>query len=305
MECHGTGTPVGDVIEIEGLSRVFERSRDRPMLIGSVIFICPILLFIPSRTVLTIIQIKPNIGHGEAASAISSIIKVTLALEKGEIPATYGITNVNPKINADAFNVKVLTENTIWPEKTGSPVHRASVNSFGFGGANAHAILDAADSHVPLGYNLSSKSLALARTNLLLPFSASEQSSLENRVRDLGPICRNGVSIVDLAHTLGARRSNLGVKGYLLASQQTLQHDLQLRNLRTLPSQKDGPPQPIAFVFTGQGAQWPQMGRELMQEFPSFRHTIQQLDTTLQFTRDPPSWTIQGPSFQKMRDAKS
>lgn len=212
---------------------------------------------------------------------------------------------MNPKIDADELNVNILTDNTVWPRRIDSNVRRVSVSSFGFGGANAHAILDAADSHVPLRHSLSSKSLVPARTTLLLPFSASSISSLGSRFHGLGPICEDGVSIIDLACTLGAYRSNLGVKGYLLASQQSLQEDLQLHNLRTLPSQKEALLQPIAFVFTGQGAQWPQMGLELMQEFTAFRQTIQELDTVLQSMSDPPSWTIHGLSFDRLRSAKS
>jgi len=79
VECHGTGTPVGDLIEVEAVSRVFNRSSKSPILVGSV---------------------KTNLGHSGAASGISSIIKATLALGKSYIPATIGIESINPKINA-------------------------------------------------------------------------------------------------------------------------------------------------------------------------------------------------------------
>jgi acyl transferase domain-containing protein len=92
-------------------------SRKSPLLIGSV---------------------KPNLGHSEAASALSSIFKVVLALENGVLPATIGLENVNPEIRTEEWNMRIVTEAEPWP----SPgLRRASVNSFGYGGANAHAIL--------------------------------------------------------------------------------------------------------------------------------------------------------------------
>ena len=276
VECHGTGTPVGDPIEVEAVSRVFSKGRQDPLLIGSV---------------------KTNLGHSEAASGISSLIKCTLALEKGQIPPTIGVTKVNPKIKLDEWNVKIVTETTEWPKhparRTGSsPVKRASINSFGYGGANAHAILDAAELHVPKGYRDSSEILALARSTFLLPFSATNAGSLKGRVSGLGAIDHGSTSIVDLAYTL-SRRSHLPSRGFLLAGQKTLNDDLHVENLRVVPDGKSYSPHPYAFVFTGQGAQWPEMGRELMEEIPSFRRTIQDLDATLQALPEPPSWTLQ------------
>lgn len=94
MQCHGTGTAVGDLIEVEALARVFRDSHSKvPLLIGS---------------------IKTNLGHSEAASGITSIIKTTLALEKGVIPATIGLRNLNPKIKAKEWKVKVVTEACPW-----------------------------------------------------------------------------------------------------------------------------------------------------------------------------------------------
>lgn len=123
MECHGTGTAVGDPIEVEAVSRVFKRPASAPpLLIGSV---------------------KTNLGHSEAASGISSIIKVVLALEKKRIPPTIGVAKFNPKLKLDDWNIQIVTQSTPWP-LVDSPhgqegkLRRAGVNSFGYGGANAH-----------------------------------------------------------------------------------------------------------------------------------------------------------------------
>lgn len=94
VECHGTGTKVGDAIEVEALSRVFQRTPNNPLMIGSV---------------------KSNVGHSEAASGISSVIKSTLALERGQIPPTHGLKNINPKLKVEDRNIKIPTELTNWP----------------------------------------------------------------------------------------------------------------------------------------------------------------------------------------------
>lgn len=114
FEAHGTGTPVGDPIEVSAIGRVFAKSRDNraPLLIGS---------------------IKPNLGHSESASAIASIMKAVMAIEKGEIPPTRGISKLNPNIDFQGSRTKVVTEMTPWPML---PIRRVSVNSFGYGGAN-------------------------------------------------------------------------------------------------------------------------------------------------------------------------
>lgn len=133
FECHGTGTPAGDPLEVAAVGHVFASSRksDAPedrLLIGS---------------------IKPNLGHTEGASALASIMKVVLSLEAGEIAPTCGIEQLNPRIDFDAARVHVVKDAAVpWPE---GKVRRASVNSFGFGGANGNCIIDHVNEVLP-GY---------------------------------------------------------------------------------------------------------------------------------------------------------
>ena len=94
IECHGTGTKVGDAIEIEALSRVFKRTPEDPLFIGAV---------------------KSNVGHSEAASGISSVIKTTLALERAQIPPTHGLKNINPKLEIQRRNISIPTGLEAWP----------------------------------------------------------------------------------------------------------------------------------------------------------------------------------------------
>ncbi|KAL9032522.1 MAG: hypothetical protein Q9214_007935, partial [Letrouitia sp. 1 TL-2023] len=185
VEAHGTGTPVGDPIEIEAISRTLRHRTGRKTLVGS---------------------IKPSLGHSEAVSGISSVIKVTLALENGSIPPTIGVKHVNPKLQLDERNVSIVSERTLWPE---SAVRRASVNSFGYGGANAHVILEAADTHAPDNVPTSPPHGSVVEKVFILTLSAQSRSSLTKLVEDLasygcGPDC-----LEDLAHTLSLRRMNL------------------------------------------------------------------------------------------------
>ena len=153
------------------------------------------------------------------------------------------------------------------------------------------AIIESAASHLrPKGED-SSLELSNARLNFLVPFSASNQTALEAGVSRLANSDLRDVNVVDLAYTLGTRRSNLAAKGYALVGQKQMKDDLQLDNLRTI-GQGNYSTLPIAFVFTGQGAQWPQMGKELIEEFPTFRQTIQDLDAVLKTLPEAPSWTI-------------
>ncbi|KAI5928775.1 hypothetical protein F4810DRAFT_645308 [Camillea tinctor] len=120
FEAHGTGTAMGDPIEAEAIKRVFQeyRSREDPLYVGS---------------------IKSNIGHLEAVAGIAGVIKVILCLERGIIPPISGFETVNRRLNADEWHLRFPAEPVPWPC---SGLRRASVNSFGYGGSNAHVILD-------------------------------------------------------------------------------------------------------------------------------------------------------------------
>lgn len=209
---------------------------------------------------------KTNLGHSEAASGISSIIKVTLALEQGLIPKTIGVTRINPKIKTDEWGVRIVTENTPWPAGPRGHVRRASITSFGYGGANSHTIIEAADAHVPRDNKASSDVLALSRTTFLLPFSGNTEAAMNHQVQFIASMDLQGTSIVDLAYTLGVRRSCLSVRGFLLAGHKSLQNDIALDSLKTRVDGTSYSLLPFAFVFTGQGAQWPEMGKDLIEE---------------------------------------
>jgi len=277
---------VGDPIEVEAISRVFSRKSSSPTLIGSV---------------------KTNIGHGEAVSGISSIIKVTLALERGKIPPTIGIKQINPELKLQERNIEVVTSLRDWPERGLGHIPRASINSFGYGGANAHVILEAAASHIPNGYAQKpiTKTTVRPGSFTLLPFSSHGTRALLERVKGVSLTFKEE-DLEDLAHTLGAHRTRLSTRGYILVGKDCTAGDISVEKLKTLDHDiQIFSPLPVAFVFTGQGAQWPRMGHELISAFPIYRATIQALDSYLLQLAHPPSWNIEGMYGMLNKDAYS
>ncbi|KAI1089063.1 putative polyketide synthase [Rostrohypoxylon terebratum] len=299
VETHGTGTGVGDPIEVEALSRVFKKTeRKNPLLLGAV---------------------KTNLGHSEAASGLTSIIKATLMLERGQIPATIGLKQLNPKLKIDDWGVQIVTNAVPLPTND-QETRRVSVNSFGYGGANAHSILESAPRasnkvfiKKPRGLNGVNGTNGINGTNghsnghangdayeyddassdqtYLLPFSANKLPSLQGRVEKLQDADLSSISITDLAYTLGQRRTHLPLRGYIIAKESSLSEDVCLDNLRFSNTENDYAEKKCSFVFTGQGAQYQGMGRELMQ-FSTFSRTIHQLDEALSSLPYAPSWKI-------------
>ncbi|KAF9728924.1 Type I Iterative PKS [Paraphaeosphaeria minitans] len=266
VECHGTGTKVGDAIEVEALNRVFQRPLDRPLFIGSV---------------------KSNIGHSEAASGIAGVIKSTLALEKRLIPPTYGLKKLSPKLEPFKDGISIPTELISWPGDK-ECIRRIGINSFGYGGANAHIILEEG-THLP---RPSPKRLFDPQSSVILPLSAATMASLEARASDLARHEFGDTNILDLAYTLGSRRTNFRTRGFLVAKTAMNLNDVftsQMLTTGVAPSQSVPPP--LAFVFTGQGSQWPGMCKELF-EIPAFRNAIAEMDSTLKTIPHAPTWSL-------------
>ena len=248
------------------------------------------------------------------------MIKAVLAFEHKQIPATIGVRELNPKrkphppllspfpasnaaelVRLDEWNMKIVTKLTSWP----SNLHRASINSFGYGGANAHAILESVDSFLP-SYNEERKERTESDPTKLyiLPFSGSTPQSLEARVLDLGKRFSEGemYNFGDLCHTLANRRSKLNKKGFLLASEATARTDFTVEKLIT--QKVTTPLLEFGFVFSGQGAQWPQMGREMLASSASFAATIEYMDSVLATLPEAPSWTIKDALLEPVATSK-
>ncbi|KAH7371738.1 hypothetical protein BKA66DRAFT_572707 [Pyrenochaeta sp. MPI-SDFR-AT-0127] len=266
IEAHGTGTEVGDGIEVEAFSRVIRHRTRRPMLIGGV---------------------KTNLGHTEAVSGIASIIKVSLALERGIIPKTIGITNLNPKLRLEERNVQVVTENVPWPK---SACPRASVNSFGYGGSNGHVILEAFVQSKPIIQEKEFNAEGL----FVIPISAKTTQALDARLLDLNErFSHHRLDLDDIAHTLSCRRTLLPQRSFFIASTETLTTKISTSSIRTHSASTDAERQPrIMFAFTGQGAQWVGMGKSLIENYSVFEATILRIDIHLASLEPPPPWTM-------------
>ena len=299
FEVHGTGTPVGDPLEVSAVGNVFAQGRtpEKPLLLGAV---------------------KSNLGHSEAASALAQIIKVVLCLETGMIPATVGIKRLNPQIDFRGGRLKVVDTPTTWPSEL--PYRRASINSFGYGGANAHVIIDAATSYfganpellkwnIPILSNGISRNRHIEQTNgygkhvsaddhinsqsksYILAFSAHDEPTLRKNIQAIAGRA-DAYPLLDLAYTINCRRSIFSHRAFGVVSESEIASQLADENVK-FGLQKTAPTV-IGFVFTGQGAQWPQMGYALAKGFPSVRKTFQQLDDVLSKMPNRPDWTIFG-----------
>ncbi|PQE19486.1 Lovastatin diketide synthase protein [Rutstroemia sp. NJR-2017a WRK4] len=198
LECHGTGTQAGDPTEVNGAGSVFAATReaDRPLIIGS---------------------IKSNVGHSEPAAGISGLMKAIMSMEKGIIPGNPTFIKPSPKIDFAANKVKASRTAIAWPD-AGYPVRRASVNSFGYGGSNAHAILEQPAINARNNHTSSYKAMededSLEEEEPLRPhvivLSANDATSLKSMIQSLNTHLINPrvkVSLPDLAYTLSERRT--------------------------------------------------------------------------------------------------
>ena len=283
FECHGTGTAVGDPLEVHAVANAMNenrKSQDGPLFVGAV---------------------KTNIGHSEAASGLSAVIKAILTVERGVIPPTKGVANPNPAIDWVNWKVQVPVEPTPFPSHL--PVKRVSVNSFGYGGTNAHIIVESADSF-PLQpqaykYNASPKRLkaksprgAFNRNRpYLLPFSAHDKQTLKRNIEAYGGIA-DDYNLLDLSYTLANRRTHFPSRGIVVASHANINKVFKDNLQEFVFAEKKETPT-VGFVFTGQGAQWPRMGAELMAYYPSFLRSIRYLDMALGELEDSPDWTLE------------
>ncbi|KAJ5713479.1 polyketide synthase [Penicillium malachiteum] len=280
VEMHGTGTAVGDVMEAQSIAGVFlGEPRNSPLHVGGV---------------------KPNLGHSEAASGLTSVIKAILSFEQELLPPTIGVVNLNPKLQLDKHGIQLVTRATPFPKPGPGLGRRISINSFGFGGANAHGIIE--DAGLYSAFTTSClqgddsnnvRNIVDSVRPYLIPFSANDSYSLEQRAERLSQLSlRPGVT-ADLAYTLGERRSHLKTRGYIIARPATLDQDLKIENLRVASSAGHAISESHKFlsVFTGQGAQWEGMADDLLQ-IPIFVNAIFQMEKALAALPYPPSWKI-------------
>lgn len=258
LEAHGTGTSLGDPIEAQAAGAVLGAGReaDRPLLIGSA---------------------KTNIGHLEAAAGIAGVIKVILALENETLPKHLNFENPSPHIPWDRLAVEVVKETIPW-ERNGR-ARIAGVSSFGFAGTNAHVILEEApeQSVAPTPSEQSSAKFSI------LPLSAHTPDALVQ----LADQYRSWLSahpeagLADVCHTAGAGRAHLEHRAALVVNSRESALELlgALADDRPAPGLVRGESYDkpkTAWLFTGQGSQYPGMAKELFDTEPVFAETVRQ-----------------------------
>ncbi|KAH6664674.1 polyketide synthase [Halenospora varia] len=273
IEAHGTGTTVGDPIEATALHEVFGqgRSKKQPLFVGSV---------------------KSNIGHLEGASGVVSVIKTAMMLEKGFVLPNCDFRKQNPKIPFDEWNMKarirgfqeVLSNQRPWPRGK----KYASINNFGFGGGNAHAVLGRAPAlpkPTVAGANNTLATGAKAPPKRLYVLSANDKTALQTQMHELTvyleqpPEVFENSLLPNLAYTLGQRRSMLSYK-IAIPARSSVELIPELAQSVSSTTRSIAEPR-IGFVFTGQGAQWHAMGRELLDAYPVFASTMERADRYL------------------------
>jgi phthiocerol/phenolphthiocerol synthesis type-I polyketide synthase D len=259
VEAHGTGTLLGDPIEAGALGAVLGTGRpaDRPLLLGSV---------------------KSNVGHLEAAAGIVGLIKVVLSLRHGRIPASINYAGPNPHIPFDELRLSVVDSPRPWPDR-GTPAV-AGVSGFGFGGTNAHVLLEQAPAEEAV------ETGARNRRFLLGAPDSGRLSETAGRLADWLETDGAEVALADIEYTLARRltgrcRSAVVARGMaeLVAGLRSLSRGEQSPSTVTgAPGEgRSGP----VFVFSGHGSQWAGMARGLLAGEPAFAGAIERLDPVI------------------------
>lgn len=243
IETHGTGTSLGDPIEVRSIAEVYKRTENNPLILGAV---------------------KSNIGHAESAAGIAGLIKTILALQHQTIPKNLHFEKLNPKIHLEDIPAIVPKEHLPWNKD--SKKRLAAISSFGFTGTIAHAILEEPP-------QMEQELNQIDRPLHLMTFSARDAKSLKDLlakyVKELNPY----EQLADIAFTANAGRAQFATRTAIVAhSTQELiekikEGDFKIHEVGSKSSK-------IAMLFTGQGSQYPNMGKELYESHPIFKEAF-------------------------------
>ena len=284
LEAHGTGTAVGDPIEVEAVANVYGEGResDRPLLIGSV---------------------KTNVGHLESAAGIAGLIKAVMAVERGFIPKHLHFNDPNPRLDWRSLPLQVTTENMDWPRRNGHP-RLAGVNSFGISGTNAHIVLESYssstdDTAYENGLAGSAKTIPVSipksvaevtksedatsdRQDRFLPLSGKSEGAVRDLAKRYTAWLDEKLSedhsddvtdalLSDMAWTAAVGRTHFERRSGVLFNDADSLKDCLSELSETAPISEPVSPTNIAFLYTGQGSQWLGMGQALYDSEPVVR----------------------------------
>jgi len=246
VEAHGTATPLGDPIEVEGLTTAFRKSTRRTGYCG-------------------LGSVKSNIGHADTAAGLAGLMKIVLGMRHGQLAPSLHFQLPNPKLRLEESPFYVVSQLKEWQRSANHP-RRAGVSSFGVGGTNAHAIIEEAPPE---------QAVAPSRHNQLLMLSAKTSSALEDSVRRLANHLRSHphANLADLAYTLHLGRRMFNRRAFFSATCVS-EAIAALEDHKRIRTGVADDARSIAFMFPGQGSQYPGMARSLYEREQTFREEI-------------------------------
>ncbi|HEY8983066.1 MAG TPA: beta-ketoacyl synthase N-terminal-like domain-containing protein, partial [Streptomyces sp.] len=245
VEAHGTATRLGDPIEAHALAATYGVDREQPLWLGS---------------------LKSNIGHTQAAAGVGGVIKTVMALAAGELPPTLHAEHPSPHVDWDTSGLALLTEARPWPE-TGDRPRRAAVSAFGISGTNAHVILEQAPA-----YDAAEDGGDRPPAVVPLPLSARTQDALRAQARQITGLA---LDRADVGLSLATTRAALDQRAVVIGDPDAALTALAEGTAHpALVTGVAGEPGAVAFVFPGQGSQWPGMAARLLETSPVFREAV-------------------------------
>ncbi|CAL8140616.1 unnamed protein product [Orchesella dallaii] len=247
VEAHGTGTAVGDPMEIAAIAKAYYTpSRQDPLLIGSV---------------------KTNVGHTESCSGITGIMKVVLAMQHEIIPPHRNFETLNPAIDLNAVPAKIPLEPVSWPKNNAIP-RIAGVSSFGITGTDAHAIIEEAPERIPNPLCSSSLERPLHIMKITAKTDEALDILLENYKTHLTTV---EADFKDLAYTANIGRADFSQRAVIIAKSN--EDAIKFIEKKKLIKGEESTELmgKVCFLFTGQGSQYPGMGKQLYETSPVFR----------------------------------
>ncbi|CAG7561044.1 unnamed protein product [Fusarium equiseti] len=295
FEAHGTGTLAGDPVEAQAIRKSFFEDSDGSAKASDKLY-CG--------------SIKTIVGHTEGCAGLAGLLKASLAVQNSTIPPNLLFNTLNPSIKPFYDRLQVPTSPMPWPEVSQGP-RRASLNSFGFGGTNVHAIVENYDSQTTSTPQPSSETFVGP-----LVISAETEPSLATTVEKYVDFIKSNpdINLEDLAFVTQTRRSVFGKRAFFSGENRDKLLEFLESAVETsktgaeigfqAPQTSSSEPPAILGIFTGQGAQWASMGRTMIQTSAQFRQSIEKCEIALRDIPDAPTWSLKQELMASEEDSR-